>query len=181
VVRTWFNNDGLPTVSNCDYELGLRYARQAITLEYEHHIEHSRRASLIELDDAFAFFHARIDPDRAVDDQNRRDCLWIRKSFLEHVAPLSHVIVHGHMVTESRRPVITSNRIAIDTQVYTTGSLTTVIIDPVARWVNFAWPTRSDFWVSVGPVKPIRSGSPEALCHSACNIDPLSRGIGVQN
>ena len=26
-----------------------------------------------------------------------------------------------------------------------------------------------------------RSGSPEDSCHSACNIDPLSRGIGVQN
>ncbi|MGB3486964.1 MAG: hypothetical protein WBA62_02550 [Xanthobacteraceae bacterium] len=163
MVRAWFNNDGLPTVSNYDYELDLRYARQANTLEYEHHIELSRRASLIELDGAFVFVQVGIDPDRTVDDQNRKDCLWIRKPFLERVAPLPHVIVHGHTVTESRRPVIASNRIAIDTQVYTTGNLTTVIIDPVAKSVNFAWTTRSEFGVSVGSVEPIRSGSPEAL------------------
>jgi serine/threonine protein phosphatase 1 len=163
VVRAWFNNGGLPTISNYDYEPDLRYARQAITLEYEHHIELFRRASLIELDGAFAFVHAGIDPNKAVDNQDREDCLWIRKPFLEHVAPLSHVIVHGHTVTESRRPVVTSNRIAIDTEAYTTGNLTTVIIDPVARSVNFAWTGRSEFEISVGSVVPIRSDPPKAL------------------
>lgn len=163
VVRAWFNNGGLPTIFNYDYEADLHYARQAVIREYEHHIELFRQASMIELDGTFAFVHAGINPDRAINDQARKDCLWIREPFFEHDAPLSHVVVHGHTVTESRRPTVASNRIAVDTEAYSTGNLTAAIIDPAVRSVNFAWTTPSEFGVRVASVEPIWLDTPKAL------------------
>lgn len=163
VVDTWLDNWGIPTVYNYDYEADLVMARNAIKLDYEHHIELFRQASLIELDGAFAFTHAGINPDRSIDNQTREDCLWIREPFLEHVAPLSHVIVHGHTVTESRRPVVASNRISIDTGAYATGNLTVLIIDPIANSIEFAWTNTEDSGIKIEFVDPVVVGVPKSL------------------
>lgn len=163
VVDAWIDNGGIPTIYNYDYEADIVMARNAIKLDYEHHIALFRNASVMEIDGLFAFVHAGIRPDVAIHDQSRNDCLWIREPFLEYTGPLSHVVVHGHTVTDSRRPVITKNRIAIDTGACATGHLTTLIIDPLADSIEFAWTIQAGADVSIEFVIPDRSGTPSAL------------------
>lgn len=163
VARAWFNNGGLPTVRNYDYEPDLDMARKAMKREYEHHLALFRNASIIEVDGLFAFVHAGIHPDRSIHEQERHDCMWIRKPFLDHLAPLSHVIVHGHTVTDSKRPVVASNRIAIDTGAVANGHLTTLIIDPVAQSIEFAWTSPQDSKPTVEYVDPDVMAVPDAL------------------
>jgi serine/threonine protein phosphatase 1 len=163
VVDAWRDNGGIPTVYNYDYEADLVMARSAIKLEYEHHIELFRNAPLLEVDGLFAFIHAGVRPDYSIHDQARDDSLWIRKPFLDHPGRLSHVIVHGHTVTESRRPFETNNRIALDTGAYATGRLTTLIIDPLADTIEFASTQQTDSDIEIAFVDPERSGCPDVL------------------
>lgn len=168
VVDTWFDNGGLFTAYNYDYEADLVMARNAIKLDYEHHVTLFRNASLIEVDGPFAFVHAGVHPDRSIHEQARDDCLWIREPFLDHPGRLSHVIVHGHTVTESRRPIVTNNRIALDTGAYATGHLTTLIIDPLASSIEFAWTTPGNNNPIVEFIDPIVAALPESLESFRC-------------
>jgi serine/threonine protein phosphatase 1 len=162
-VQAWIRNGGLPTLYGYDYEPDLRMARQAIKLDYEHHISLFQQASIIEIDGAFAFVHAGIHPHRPIEEQDRADCLSIRKPFLEHTAPFSHIVVHGHTITESNRPVVARNRIAIDTGAYATGHLTTLIIDPQAKAIEFASTIQTESNIEVQFLEPVWSGTPDVL------------------
>lgn len=98
----------------------------------EHHSDHHEmlaKASLIEIDEDFIFVHAGIDPSRRPDAQTRRDCLFIRKRFLDHVGPLGGIVVHGHSPQSPPRAVATENRISLDTGACLTGVLTALVID----------------------------------------------------
>lgn len=163
IVAVWARNGGIDTLRGYHYEPDLHMARNAITLNYEHHVSLFQQASVMEVDGLFAFVHAGIHPDRAIDDQTRRDCLWIREPFLEYAGPLSHVVVHGHTVTDSRRPSVTSTRIALDTGAYATGHLTTAIIDPLAKSIEFAWTAPENSGHIVEFVDPSVTAVPEAL------------------
>lgn len=163
VVAAWGRNGGISTLLGYHYEPDLCMARNAIALDYEHHISLFQQASIIEVDGPFAFVHAGIDPNVPIHDQSRDDCLWIRKPFLEHTGPLSHVVVHGHTITKSRRPTVTKSRIAIDTGAYATGHLTTLIVDPLTDSIEFAWTVQAGTDVAIEFVRPDRSGTPRAL------------------
>lgn len=169
-VDAWIGNGGLPTVYNYDYEPDLGMARNAIKLDYEQHLALFRNASLIEIDGPFAFVHAGIHPDRSIYEQKRDDLLWIRDSFLEYHAPLSHVVVHGHTITESRRPVVASNRIALDTGAYLTGHLTAMIVDPIAGSIEFAWTTQIGLQIDVEFAEPDRISIPTILAEYFASV-----------
>lgn len=79
----------------------------------------------------YAFVHAGINPEVAMEDQSRQDLLWIRDPFLGFAAPHSHVIVHGHTIVEhiEERP----NRIGIDTGAYRFGRLTALVLEGSER------------------------------------------------
>lgn len=79
----------------------------------------------------YAFVHAGIDPKRAIDEQSRKDLLWIRERFLSHEGDLSHVIVHGHTIFDE--VVDQGNRISIDTGAYRTGRLTALVLEGATR------------------------------------------------
>jgi serine/threonine protein phosphatase 1 len=64
-------------------------------------------------------------------DQSDRDCLWIRKTFLNSDADHGAMVVHGHSITD--RPEIRDNRIGIDTGAYRSGVLTCLVLDGEAR------------------------------------------------
>ncbi len=85
---------------------------------------------MIELGD-YLFVHAGIDPKRAVSDQRSRELRWIREPFLGHKDHHSHMVVHGHTISEQveeRR-----NRIGIDTGAYRFGILTALVLDGEQR------------------------------------------------
>ncbi|MXO66547.1 metallophosphoesterase family protein [Altericroceibacterium endophyticum] len=84
----------------------------------------------IEIGD-YLFVHAGIEPGKALRDQDERNLRWIREPFLSHAAPHSHVVVHGHTITE--RPENRSNRIGLDTGAYRSGALTAVVLEGTER------------------------------------------------
>lgn len=70
----------------------------------------------------YYFTHAGIDPEVRLDKQTGEYLRWTREPFLSHASGYSHVVVHGHTVTEE--PVFKPNRIGIDTGAYHSGKLT---------------------------------------------------------
>lgn len=75
----------------------------------------------------YLFVHAGIDPHRSLDEQRRKDMLWIRERFLRHEGPLSHVVVHGHTIFDAIEHC--GNRIGIDTGAYATGRLSALVLE----------------------------------------------------
>jgi serine/threonine protein phosphatase 1 len=163
VVHSWLRNGGLSTLYNYDYEADLSMARGAVKIDYLHHVSLFQEASLLELDGPFAFVHAGVNPERPINNQERSDCLSIRKPFLEYPESLSHIVIHGHTVTDTRRPLVTHSRIALDTGAYDTGHLTTLIIDPISDSLQFAWTAQSDSEITVEFVEPVVTSVPEHL------------------
>lgn len=72
----------------------------------------------------YAFVHAGVRPGVALDRQEERDLLWIRREFLEEPGPFGKVIVHGH--TPMEEPQLTRHRLGVDTGAYATGVLTAI-------------------------------------------------------
>ncbi len=81
----------------------------------------------------YAFVHAGIHPERALDAQRPEDLRWIRDRFLDHRGPLEKTIVHGHTAATDVewRP----HRIGVDTGAYKTGRLTAVGLRDEERWL----------------------------------------------
>lgn len=79
----------------------------------------------------FFFVHGGVRPGVALDQQNPRDLIWIRKTFLNSDAEHGAVVVHGHCI--SREPEDKRNRIGIDTGAYHSGVLTCVVLDGAER------------------------------------------------
>lgn len=138
ILGIWQRKGGPATMASYDPLGDIDDARMTVRIDFADHLDLLRSASLIEIDRSFAFVHAGIDPGKPVDAQDRKDCLTIRKGFLDHAGPLSHVVFHGHTITESRLPEVSENRIALDTGAYGTGRLTALIIDPAANDLEFA-------------------------------------------
>ena len=84
----------------------------------------------------YVFVHAGIVPGVALEEQKARDLRWIREPFLSHTAPHSHVVVHGHSITE--RPDDKGNRIGLDTGAYVSGSLTAIALEGTSRRYLYA-------------------------------------------
>lgn len=100
----------------------------------------------------YLFVHAGINPSVPLADQTINDLLQVREKFTEYVGPLSHVIVHGHTKQVPPQPVVTENRISLDTDAWVTGVLSVAVIDTQTDQIEF-FATSSDG--SVRPVEPI--------------------------
>ena len=81
----------------------------------------------------YLFVHAGIDPALPLDQQKRRDLLWIRDRFLNHQGPLDKVVVHGHTIFD--RVMDCGNRIGIDTGAFRSGVLTALVLEADQRRV----------------------------------------------
>ncbi len=79
----------------------------------------------------YIFVHAGIQPGVAAAEQKRKDLLWIREPFLSYAKPHSHVVVHGHTITDQVED--RGNRIGIDTGAYCNGRLTALVLEGTTR------------------------------------------------
>lgn len=79
----------------------------------------------------YFFVHAGIVPGLPLDAQPARDCMWIRKTFLNSEADHGAMVVHGHSISD--QPEIRHNRIGIDTGAYRSGVLTCLVLAGEAR------------------------------------------------
>ncbi len=77
---------------------------------------------------SFCFVHAGIRPGLSLVQQDEYDLRWIRAGFLDHIDPFDHMVVHGHTITNSLRPEVYDNRIALDTAAYRSGRLSAAVI-----------------------------------------------------
>ncbi len=75
----------------------------------------------------FLFVHAGIDPSVPIDQQKRKDMLWIRDRFLRHKGPLGKVVIHGHTIFDE--VLDCGNRIGIDTGAFRSGILTSLMLE----------------------------------------------------
>jgi serine/threonine protein phosphatase 1 len=79
----------------------------------------------------YLFVHAGIQPEVAIEQQHRRDLLWIREPFLRYTAPHPQMVVHGHTICETIDE--RANRIGIDTGAFRSGVLTAIALEGSER------------------------------------------------
>lgn len=77
--------------------------------------------------DRYLFVHAGIVPGVPLDEQQKKDMLWIRSRFLDSDVDHGYIVVHGH--TQTIKPEVKSNRIGIDTGEARPKTLTAVALD----------------------------------------------------
>ncbi len=97
------------------------------------HLSFLRATRLMMAVGDYAFVHAGIQPGIPLNQQRPDDLLWIREGFVDRPFQASHVIVHGHTVTDE--PVLTPYRIGLDTGAYATGILTAAVLRGTQRRV----------------------------------------------
>lgn len=123
----WVARGGGETL-NSYYRGDLNDAIEIIRTMHGDHVRmFSGARSMVNIDGVI-FSHAGINPNIPLDCQNEKDLMWIRDDFLEHVGYLPAVVVHGHSVVGDM-PVVTENRISIDTGACSSGRLTAVAIE----------------------------------------------------
>ncbi|WP_416356585.1 metallophosphoesterase family protein [Aureimonas phyllosphaerae] len=93
-----------------------------------HHANYLAGLPLTHDDGTHLFVHAGIRPGVAIELQTEEDLLWIRQEFLDFEGPLPRRVVHGHTIIGDL-PVLTANRISIDTGAFQSGILTAAVID----------------------------------------------------
>jgi serine/threonine protein phosphatase 1 len=80
----------------------------------------------------YLFVHAGIRPGLTIEEQETSDLRWIRREFTEHKGEFSHMVIHGHTITEGVDEQ--RYRIGIDTGAFATGKLTAIGIEGSERW-----------------------------------------------
>jgi serine/threonine protein phosphatase 1 len=119
---------------------------------FPRHFDVLSKACEVVIDGRYAFLHAGIDPSVPMYAQDRNILLQTREPFLDHVGPLSHIVVHGHTPLTPPRPVVTENRISLDTDAWITGILSMAVIDTEMDHIE-CFSTNSDGQVT--SVKPV--------------------------
>jgi serine/threonine protein phosphatase 1 len=76
---------------------------------------------------SYCFVHAGIRPGVPLEDQQPEDVFWIRDEFTRSRVCHSHIVVHGHTISEEVE--WWPNRIGIDTGAYETGLLTALMLE----------------------------------------------------
>lgn len=85
-------------------------------------------------DDGLRFYvHAGIDPSRPLDQQTRRDMLWMREPFLSDPRDFGRFVVHGHTPLREGAPDLRANRVNLDTAAVLGGPLTAAIFEDGMR------------------------------------------------
>jgi serine/threonine protein phosphatase 1 len=136
---TWYGRwGGLETVDSytdiADPKALFAYIRET----YPRHVQLLARMSATLYIQRGPFFccHAGINPKVALAKQTAKDLLFIANEFANCVDPNLPPVIHGHMIFEDG-PVVTENRISIDTGSFYTGRLTTCLVNPTTASLRF--------------------------------------------
>lgn len=131
----WFANGGEATLLS--YGVGGPPPRDAAMLEDvrlrlvaalpPRHLAFLEGLALSHREGGYLFVHAGLRPGVPATDQRDEDLMWIRDDFLESTADHGVIVVHGHSI--AYEPERHANRIGIDTGAFTTGRLTSLVLD----------------------------------------------------
>jgi serine/threonine protein phosphatase 1 len=131
----WLGNGGQDTLMS--YMPGdLNDSIEFVARKFGRHLDLVYDAKPSHVSNGVFFTHAGVNPQRPMTDQDEYDLMWIREAFMDHVGVLPQVVVHGHTVVGDR-PVVTENRISLDTGAYASGRLTAVVFDWVKQTARF--------------------------------------------
>lgn len=98
----------------------------------QRHLDFLRHCVLSHMEGDYVFVHAGVRPGRPLEQQERRDLLWIRDEFLRASNALpGKVIVHGHTICDA--PQDLGHRIDIDTGAFVSGRLTCLVLRGTSR------------------------------------------------
>jgi serine/threonine protein phosphatase 1 len=91
------------------------------------HLAFLESLALYHVEGDYCFVHAGIRPGRPIHEQSADDLVWIREDFTRSTRRHSHVVVHGHSITQEVE--WQPNRIGIDTGAYLSGRLTALVLE----------------------------------------------------
>lgn len=123
----WLHNGGVAALESWGVRPRASTRDWVRTIPPEH-IALMRGLAIIHRQGGYLFVHAGIRPGIALEAQSREDMLWIRETFLGYAGRLPCVVVHGH-TPEDTKPVVTDNRIGIDTGAVLGGVLSCVVLE----------------------------------------------------
>jgi len=139
--RHWLDYGGLEAMSAYGVVIAEREARDdasVIALGEDlaeriptSHLEFFRGLQTRYRSGGYFFVHGGVRPGVPLEEQSDRDCLWIRKTFLNSDADHGAMVVHGHSISDE--PELRHNRIGIDTGAYRSGILTCLVLEGEAR------------------------------------------------
>ncbi len=147
-VDSWVVHGGWHTMQSYTPVTDPKRAFNYIRKLYGHHVEMLRNAKRWTENGPLFATHAGVDPRRDLETMKNTDYaylggadpfLWVRDPFLLNVDRDAMPVIHGHTIM-GRTPVVTENRISIDTGAYETGRLTMCLVDPDDRSLTF-WQT----------------------------------------
>ena len=117
----FLSNGGQNTLDS--YGISLDEAKRGTGFP-EHHLRFLTSLRLSHETDEFYFVHAGLRPGIAIADQLPEDLLWIRHEFIDANWNFGRTVVFGH--TPLAKPLITKNKIGIDTGAVYGGRLTCI-------------------------------------------------------
>ncbi len=139
--RHWLDYGGLDALAAYGVAIADREARDdASVAAYRRdlaarvpafHLDFFRSLRISHAAGDYFFVHGGVRPGVPLEKQRARDCLWIRKTFLNSDADHGAMIVHGHSISD--RPEVRHNRIGIDTGAYRSGVLTCLVLAGATR------------------------------------------------
>lgn len=134
------------------YECPEAFEEAAAFLKSHHpaHFGLLRGADLLLRFGPFVACHAGINPRLPLDAQHKLDVLWIRDGFLDWDDERLVPVIHGHSITDNEMPVVTENRISLDTGAFYSSRLTCLRLDFDDRRLDF-FQTRPEGLVKVEP------------------------------
>lgn len=159
---SWFLQGGRETIESYDPAGKLNPdVFDHIRETYPLHVRMLRDAARYSFSGPFMVAHAGYDPRYPLEDQNPQAFNWIRDGFLEFVEPAMRPVIHGHTIV-GRRPVVTENRISIDTGAVHYGLLTCFAVDHANRSYQFVQANDHESVESVEPLI-VNRGHPSVL------------------
>ncbi len=139
--RHWLDYGGLEVMSAYGVVIADREARDdasVIAMRKDlaaripaSHLEFFRGLQISHSAGDYFFVHGGVRPGVPLAEQSDRDCLWMRKTFLNSDADHGAIVVHGHSISD--QPEIRHNRIGIDTGAYCSDVLTCLVLDGEGR------------------------------------------------
>jgi serine/threonine protein phosphatase 1 len=136
----WGLNGGLETVERYVGSLDIETFVSAMRGRHARHYALLRDAPAFVERGGLVAVHAGVDWTIPLDEQSLKTLTWVRDPFLDYVDPSARPVIHGHSVC-GQRPVVTENRIAIDTGAVQNDRLTACIADPSTWEISFAQAT----------------------------------------
>jgi serine/threonine protein phosphatase 1 len=134
-VRRWLVRGGTQTLeSYCPGDIETAFSM--LPFMHSDHLRLMESSVSHFVDGPFFFTHAGVDPAKPLESQSEHDLAWIRAPFLDHVGMLSKVVIHGHTPVGDL-PVVTENRVSIDTGAYLSGRLTACVSDGATGELRF--------------------------------------------